>query len=737
MASVSRRSQFRVQVAAVALLLAASLAVFGAEGSAGGTTSTLYVSHTGADSGTCSSSAAACATVSYALTQAGSPGDTILVSGTIDDNVVVDNQSVFIAQDPAGSPAVLDGTDKGSVITTEGTANLTLNQLTLTGGSAPSGGGVDIQGGFVTIRDSIISGNAATDSGGGIYNGSAFDLIDSTVSGNTALGSGFVGGAGGGIATSSGASGDISDSAITGNTAGGVGSGAEGGGVLNEGGTTNIDNSTISGNSATGPNGGGGGVSDLGNGVGINDSTISGNSATGYGAAIENVTGSLYLAGDILANAGGPPAVDECHQSLPMDMGYNVDDDGTCGLSAANHSVSHSTTIGDYLGPLQNNGGPTDTIALSSGASNPAQAVIPLTFTPPLDEFPACRTMDQRGVSRGSPCDMGAYALTVGVAPMFTSGTSTTFTEGAYGTFSFAATGSPPPTFSETGTLPAGTSLSPDGVLSGTPSSGGAGAYSISVTATNGVAPDAHQSFTFDVASAPPPPPTPTHGYWLVGSDGGIFSFGSAGFYGSMGGITCSARSWASCRRQIAVGTGSTRPMGEYSASGTPSSTDRSQGSVSIPPARGCPNRSTPRLSAWCPAATKRATSWSPLTAASSRSVMQSSLAAARASAGARVQQWQSCPMPAAMAIGSSPPRQSLHLRRRSLLWCSWTAGLTDHFGCGHARRQGLLDPRWWGTGLRLWRRGQPGQCDGGRNRRIQPRYGHLRNVRRWWLLGD
>ena len=537
-ASVSRRSQFRVQVAAVALLLAASLAVFGAEGSAGGTTSTLYVSHTGADSGTCSSSAAACATVSYALTQAGSPGDTILVSGTIDDNVVVDNQSVFIAQDPAGSPAVLDGTDKSSVITTEGTANLTLNQLTLTGGSAPSGGGVDIQGGFVTIRDSIISGNAATDSGGGIYNGSAFDLIDSTVSGNTALGSGFVGGAGGGIATSSGASGDISDTAITGNTAGGVGSGAEGGGVLNEGGTTNIDNSTISGNSATGPNGGGGGVSDLGNGVGINDSTISGNSATGYGAAIENVTGSLYLAGDILANAGGPPAVDECHQSLPMDMGYNVDDDGTCGLSAANHSVSHSTTIGDYLGPLQNNGGPTDTIALSSGASNPAQAVIPLTFTPPLDEFPACRTMDQRGVSRGSPCDMGAYALTVGVAPMFTSGTSTTFTEGAYGTFSFAATGSPPPTFSETGTLPAGTSLSPDGVLSGTPSSGGAGAYSISVTATNGVAPDAHQSFTFDVASAPPPPPAPTHGYWLVGSDGGIFSFGSAGFYGSMGGIT-------------------------------------------------------------------------------------------------------------------------------------------------------------------------------------------------------
>ena len=31
--------------------------------------------------------------------------------------------------------------------------------------------------------------------------------------------------------------------------------------------------------------------------------------------------------------------------------------------------------------------------------------------------------------------------------------------------------------------------------------------------------------------------PTPSgHGYWLVASDGGIFSFGDAGFAGSMGG---------------------------------------------------------------------------------------------------------------------------------------------------------------------------------------------------------
>ena len=36
---------------------------------------------------------------------------------------------------------------------------------------------------------------------------------------------------------------------------------------------------------------------------------------------------------------------------------------------------------------------------------------------------------------------------------------------------------------------------------------------------------------------APPPSPPPTYGYWLVGSDGGIFTFGSAQFYGSTGSL--------------------------------------------------------------------------------------------------------------------------------------------------------------------------------------------------------
>ena len=40
--------------------------------------------------------------------------------------------------------------------------------------------------------------------------------------------------------------------------------------------------------------------------------------------------------------------------------------------------------------------------------------------------------------------------------------------------------------------------------------------------------------------SSPPPvtlPSITSHGYWLVGSDGGVFAFGSAQFYGSIGSL--------------------------------------------------------------------------------------------------------------------------------------------------------------------------------------------------------
>ena len=58
-------------------------------------------------------------------------------------------------------------------------------------------------------------------------------------------------------------------------------------------------------------------------------------------------------------------------------------------------------------------------------------------------------------------------------------------------------TGVPAPTFSETGALPSGVTFVDNGAasLSGTPAAG-TGGYALTITAANGVTPNATQSFT-------------------------------------------------------------------------------------------------------------------------------------------------------------------------------------------------------------------------------------------------
>ena len=77
-----------------------------------------------------------------------------------------------------------------------------------------------------------------------------------------------------------------------------------------------------------------------------------------------------------------------------------------------------------------------------------------------------------------------------------------TFTVGVAGSFAWSATGSATPTFSETGALPSGVTFS-GGTLSGTPASGTGGTYPITVTASNGISPNATESVTLTVDSTP------------------------------------------------------------------------------------------------------------------------------------------------------------------------------------------------------------------------------------------
>jgi autotransporter-associated beta strand protein len=117
----------------------------------------------------------------------------------------------------------------------------------------------------------------------------------------------------------------------------------------------------------------------------------------------------------------------------------------------------------------------------------------------------------------------------LGEAPAFTSGNAATFTVGTAGSFGFTATGFPAPSFSAAGTLPAGVTLSPAGLLSGTPAAGTGGVYPLLVTASNGVTPDATVNFALTVNEAPSLPGAPAA---ATAAEGSAFSlaFAATGF---------------------------------------------------------------------------------------------------------------------------------------------------------------------------------------------------------------
>ena len=164
-----------------------------------------------------------------------------------------------------------------------------------------------------------------------------------------------------------------------------------------------IEDSTIAGNTASM---GGGGIYDN---AGINQlltvegSTISSNTTGGGPSGIQGADMTpVVLAATILATPGGPPAGGECAGPAITDDGYNVDDDGTCGLSAPG-SVSASAAIDDYLG---SDAGPYVALLASpspsTNAADPALAAIPGSFRLP-DSTLACARPDQRGLARQAP----------------------------------------------------------------------------------------------------------------------------------------------------------------------------------------------------------------------------------------------------------------------------------------------------------------------------------------------
>jgi CSLREA domain-containing protein len=147
----------------------------------------------------------------------------------------------------------------------------------------------------------------------------------------------------------------------------------------------------------------GGGIENRGGALTVTNSTFSGNSADISGGGIFNGSGeTATLRNTIVANS---PSGGNCSNLGTLtDGGYNIDDGTSCGFSQANNSMPSEDPLLDPDG-LQNNGGPTKTIALMNGS--PAINAIPQGTNGCGTDI----TTDQRGVSRpkGSGCEVGAF----------------------------------------------------------------------------------------------------------------------------------------------------------------------------------------------------------------------------------------------------------------------------------------------------------------------------------------
>jgi len=102
-----------------------------------------------------------------------------------------------------------------------------------------------------------------------------------------------------------------------------------------------------------------------------------------------------------------------------------------------------------------------------------------------------------------------SFILNVNFAPVFTSNTSTTFMTGVAGTFTIATDSYPSATitFNSDPALPVSLKITDNGdgtaTLSGTPLVEDAGLYTIYLTATNGISPDATQTLTLMIGQQP------------------------------------------------------------------------------------------------------------------------------------------------------------------------------------------------------------------------------------------
>lgn len=159
-------------------------------------------------------------------------------------------------------------------------------------------------------------------------------------------------------------------------------------------------------------------------------------------------------------------------------------------------------------------GFPVTSISTTSPLPNGVQLTFnPATGTATLAGTPVAGTAGTYAIALAASNGAGGtttqdFTLTVGDVPTFTSSATATFTAGTAGTFAITTSGTPTVTaVTQTGgTLPTGLTLTlgtSGATLSGTPAAGTGGSYPITLSASNGVLPNATQTLTIQVNEAP------------------------------------------------------------------------------------------------------------------------------------------------------------------------------------------------------------------------------------------
>jgi hypothetical protein len=343
-----------------------------------------------------------------------------LANGTAPTNSYYYNGTTYYFQEDGGG-IVAQGAYYYS-----GNGSLTLDQVTITGGTASRGAGVRSSREDVRVTDSTVSGNAASSTGGALrVSSGAMTVLGSTLQNNSA------GNAGGAIQGSN-LSLDVEDTVVSGNTAG------AGGGLalyaLYGGGSSTVTNSLISGNSAMYAGGGalvtgsssapvqldnvtvadnsttndGGGLWTRGSVI-VTGSTVSGNdAATGRGGGVMANSDGTQVRDTIVANNTAATSADNDVAARtgglydgPVALDYSLVETAPAAGSASTVTAG-SNIIGQdpQLAALADNGGPTQTMK-------------PNAASPAIDKGKSFGLNDdQRG--RNRPVDIGTIANRAG-----------------------------------------------------------------------------------------------------------------------------------------------------------------------------------------------------------------------------------------------------------------------------------------------------------------------------------